>query len=353
MSYNTLSTVSTFYKPSQLKYLPRNYSIKRIQCHSHNTDAGRRALLVGTGVSLLTPGSPQLIAPSPVWADKIQGELGVSNLSGFQKDDQRKAVLKAIQEELAKVLTGADANLCLRLVFNDAATYDVSTKTGGVDGSIIFDEELNRPENVSLKPIVAKLKDAKKQIDARITELGSGSVSWADLICIAARFTAKKSWADIKIKRAATDVGGDIVVTAFASEFPLDIGRIDATEPNVSGKILAADSSVQEIRDFLYNLGRKEGEGEGFFSKKPLFWERPGYVIYTATCDNPQAAEEEFAKSDKIYADLKVSYDRSRATITRTDYEVDFANYFNRLANLGAKFDKDAYLHPIKTVFKL
>ena len=37
-----------------------------------------------------------------------------------------------------QVLTGADAPACLRLVFNDAGTYDVNTKTGGMDGSIIL-----------------------------------------------------------------------------------------------------------------------------------------------------------------------------------------------------------------------
>lgn len=86
---------------------------------------------------------------------------------------------------MGKVLTGADAPQCMRLLFNDAATYDIATKTGGVDGSIQF--ELDRPENAGLKPLVEKLKNAKPEIDALNEKNGSGPISFADLICIAAR----------------------------------------------------------------------------------------------------------------------------------------------------------------------
>ncbi len=41
-------------------------------------------------------------------------------------------------------------------------------------------------------------------------------------------------------------------------------------------------------------------------------------------------------------------YDRSRRSLSRTDYEVDFATFFNRLSFLGAKVDPDAYLHPVR-----
>eukprot|EP01025_Chloroclados_australasicus_P016354 TRINITY_DN1816_c0_g1_i1.p1 TRINITY_DN1816_c0_g1~~TRINITY_DN1816_c0_g1_i1.p1 ORF type:complete len:347 (-),score=44.86 TRINITY_DN1816_c0_g1_i1:341-1381(-) len=346
MSFTVSSSILSTRSKTYI-HLQRKCSLK-VTCNARNNETDRRDLIIGTGLTMM--GSSLLQYTPPALAD---GVLSVSQLSGFQKDDQRKEFLKIAQEALGKVIGGADVSQCMRLLFNDAATYDVESKTGGVDGSIILDAELNRPENSSLKPLVAKLRTAKEEIDKKGTEIGSGPISWADLIVVAARFAAKQSWFDIKLKRASNAAGGEIVASAFASEFPLDLGRIDATEPNVSGKILADDASVKEIRDFLFNLGRKEGEGEGFFSKKPPFWERPGFVIYSATRDDPAAAENAFAEYDKIYADLKLQYDRSRGTITRTDYEVDFANYFNRLANLGAKFDKYAYLHPIKTVFKL
>lgn len=63
--------------------------------------------------------------------------MSVDQLNTFQKADiiadvQRRA-LKALKQEL----TAADASSALRLVLHDAATYNVATGTGGVDGSIV------------------------------------------------------------------------------------------------------------------------------------------------------------------------------------------------------------------------
>lgn len=49
------------------------------------------------------------------------------------------------ENEMKKVLTAAEAPTAMRLLLHDAATYDVMTKSGGVNGSIITSEELNRP----------------------------------------------------------------------------------------------------------------------------------------------------------------------------------------------------------------
>lgn len=61
-------------------------------------------------------------------------------------------------------LTKDDASLCYRLVFNDAATYDPATKTGGFDGSIVMPEELSRPENKMLEPVVKRLAEVRAKI---------------------------------------------------------------------------------------------------------------------------------------------------------------------------------------------
>lgn len=42
------------------------------------------------------------------------------------------------QAELRKVLTAADAPACMRLLLHDAGTYDIATKTGGTDGSVVL-----------------------------------------------------------------------------------------------------------------------------------------------------------------------------------------------------------------------
>jgi hypothetical protein len=42
-----------------------------------------------------------------------------------------------VEQELKKVLSAEDAPATLRLLLHDAATYDVATETGGVNGSIV------------------------------------------------------------------------------------------------------------------------------------------------------------------------------------------------------------------------
>ena len=104
------------------------------------------------------------------------------------------------EQELKKVLTADDAPAALRLVLHDAATYDVDSGVGGLNGSIVLkwvgchsgavahgshvsyvacglthghrrllvchSEELNRPQNKDLSDIVRKLESAKGAIDA-------------------------------------------------------------------------------------------------------------------------------------------------------------------------------------------
>lgn len=59
-------------------------------------------------------------------------------------------------------------------------------------------EELNRPENASLKPLVEKLRRAKETIDAGRPE-GQDPLSWADLLVLAARTTVQQGWREIKV----------------------------------------------------------------------------------------------------------------------------------------------------------
>lgn len=72
------------------------------------------------------------------------------------------------------------------------------------------------------------------------------------------------------------------------------------------------------MQEFLAKLGTASGGGGGLFAPKPLFWERPAFVLWTAAQPDPVKAEEEFAAADPEWANLKVKYDRSRATVTRT-----------------------------------
>lgn len=55
------------------------------------------------------------------------------------------------------------------------------------------------------------------------------------------------------------------------------------------------------------------------------------------------AAEQKMVEADPSYKEWLLKYQKSRRTVTRTDYEVDCIDAFTRLASL-AKFDPEAYL---------
>lgn len=300
----------------------------------------RDLLMMGEGALLL-----QLLGSQPaVAAEEGARVLPVEQLAVFQRGDQRAEFQQRAEDVLKSILTPDDAPAVLRLAFHDAATYDVATKTGGFDGSIVLSDELNRPENVGLKPLVARLAEAKKQIDAGNAAIGSGPISWADTIYLAGKVSTQASWIQIKLKGTK---GGLQTVKAFGSDWPVVLGRVDNPAAAPTGRIPASDAPAEEIKQFMLALGAKPGASTGPFAPRPPFWERPAFVIWTAAAESPAAEEARLAAADPAFAEFKKKYDISRATVTRTDYEVDFSDYFNRLTSLGATFNPDAYLHPI------
>lgn len=303
----------------------------------------RDLLLAGTLLAVTS-----LTSTSEALAE--QKYMSVENLGAFQRADQRKQIQTRSEKYLKEALTAADAPSVLRLVFHDAGTYDQETRTGGMNGSIILEGELNRPENAGLKPLVARLAEVKAKIDEESATVGQGPLSWADLLVIAGKVATRKVWYDAKVARAKISSGGNVIATAFAADWPIQLGRIDATEPDPAGRLPALDAPVAEVKAFMAQLGRKPGQGTGApFAPKAPFWERPTFVLWPAVTSDPSATEVTFATEDpSAFAEWKKKYDASRRTTTRTEYEVDFVTYYTNLTRLGAKFDPDAYLYPEK-----
>lgn len=276
--------------------------------------------------------------------------LPVSQLSTFQRADQRTEVATRVKALLVDTLTKDDASKAMRLLFNDAATYDVATKTGGIDGSVVLSaEEASRPENDGLGDLVDRLSAVKATVDGELAAKGAGPLSWADLLVLAAKTAVQKEWFALKVKRVGDKESADTVAKAFGSAWDVKLGRVDTATPAPAGRALSQNASTEEMRQFMLKLGAKPGDG-GPFAPKPPFWERPAFVIYPAITDDPAATEARLAANNPTFAEFKKKYDQSRSTITRTDYEVDFVNYFTKLTSLGAKFDPDAYLYPVKGV---
>ena len=72
--------------------------------------------------------------------------------------------LEKIRSEIADLLQQkTNAPLFLRLAFHDAFTYDSSSSTGGANGSIRNEKELEHPGNEGLQEAVAALAAVKEK----------------------------------------------------------------------------------------------------------------------------------------------------------------------------------------------
>lgn len=291
----------------------------------------RRSILL-TGAALLA--AP--LVPQGVSAATIKKE----NLSGFQRADQRSAFQQRVVEELRKVLTKDDAPDAARAVLNDAGTYDVTTSTGGFNGSLRF--ELDRTENRGLKAYFDKLTQAKEAIDAKSSKVGIEPIGYADLESIGLKVATRLLWLDIKIKKSTLKSGGETIADQFGAAWDVTLGRKDADSADPEGRLLQSGASPQEIKDWFFKLGNTKPEG-GFGVGKAPFWERPAFVVWTGAAAD-QDAEAARLAADETFTKWKRKYDRSKATVTRTDYEVDFIQYFDKLQGLGVTKVPQAYL---------
>nr|XP_018675344.1 PREDICTED: putative L-ascorbate peroxidase 6 isoform X3 [Musa acuminata subsp. malaccensis] len=113
-----------------------------------------------------------------------------------------------LQNGVRNFMSKAKAAGLLRLAFHDAGTFDLDDKSGGMNGSIVY--ELDRPENAGLNKSLKVLEKAKMEIE-KIQQ-----VSWADLIAVAGA-------------EAVSLCGGPVI--------PVQLGRLDARTPDPQGKL--------------------------------------------------------------------------------------------------------------------
>lgn len=273
--------------------------------------------------------------------------MAKENLSVFQRNAQREAFVRRVTGTLRELLSEADASACLALLIHEAATYDVATKKGGLDGSIFLcPEEADRAMNSELKGVIAKLRDCKTAIDAHPDAARTGPISYADLMVAAVQVSTRKAWRAVKLARASDEVGGKVIADNYGTPWPLTFGRVDNGSCDTPTPAFPkADAPVPEIVAFFKNLNNKDPNSTTPFAPKAPFWERPMFVLWTAAAADPAAEEARFAAAAPIFADLKSKYDYSKRTLTRTEYEVDFIEYVEKLGKVGAVFESNKYLY--------
>lgn len=281
--------------------------------------------MLTAGSAILSASLFELAAPDAVHAADLTQRI------------QRGAYLSKVQLALKETVAENTALIpeLLRLALNDAATYDKATKTGGANGSIRFSEELGRPENKGLDKAVQLLEKVKGLLDA--SEDKSGPIGWADLIQLAGRAAAKASFLEAAVRKAGGDrKKGRTIVDAFGSSsqwgfFDKQFGRKDATEADPPGRVLDwAKASNAEIKEKFAAYGLK-----------------PRQVVALSPFFGPdQDAVERKLAEDPEFAPFVQKYQRSRETISQTNYEVDLITTFTKLAQLGAPISYETYTYP-------
>ncbi|KAH9601965.1 hypothetical protein KSS87_000338 [Heliosperma pusillum] len=208
---------------------------------------------------------------------------------------QRSEFLSAVKDVL---YTTIKANPDLipsiqTLALNDALTYDKATKTGGPNGSIRFSSEITRPENEGLSAALNLIEEVKKKIDS---DSKGGPISYADLIQHAAQTATKATFLASAIRKCGgNEEKGGILYNAYGSSgqwalFDKNLGRTDAQEPDPEGRVPK--------------------------------WDKASLAVMSAFLGPDQAATEEKLATDPDVAPWVQKYQRSRETVSQTDYEV-------------------------------
>ncbi|KAH7567717.1 hypothetical protein ACOSP7_010187 [Xanthoceras sorbifolium] len=253
---------------------------------------------------------------------------------------QRSEFLSNIKETLQKAIKGKPDIIpsLLTLALNDAMTYDKATKTGGPNGSIRFSSEISRPENKGLSAALDLLEEAKKEIDSYSK---GGPVSYADLIQSAAQSALKATFLAAAIRKCGgNEEKGGLLYTAYGSTgqwglFDRQFGRTDALEPDPEGRIPQWEkASVQEMKDKFSAIG---------FGSRQL-------AVMSAFLGPDQTATEALLATDPDVSPWIQKYQRSRETVSETDYEVDLITTLTKLSSLGQQINYEAYSYPVKKI---
>ncbi|KAF6156682.1 hypothetical protein GIB67_017818 [Kingdonia uniflora] len=228
-----------------------------------------------------------------------------------------------IQEGMRKVLSKGKAAGLLRLVFHDAGTFDMNEKSGGMNGSIVY--ELDRPENTGLRKSVKILEKVKSELDV------IQPVSWADIIAVAGA-------------EAVSICGGPAVL--------IQLGRLDSMVSDPDGKLPEESLDVSSLKQCFLKKGFSTQElvalsgahtlgSKGFGS--PTTFDNSYYKIllekpWTSSAgassmiglptDRSLSEDDECLRWIRIYAD------------DQNKFFEDFRNVYIKLVNSGAVWQK-------------
>eukprot|EP00850_Spirogloea_muscicola_P001749 SM000006S19514 [mRNA] locus=s6:1213116:1214661:+ [translate_table: standard] len=293
------------------------------------------------------------------------------------------------------------------LRLQDPAPMMQATATGGPNGSVRLSEELGRPENAGLDKAVGVLGSVKTKLDDSQAALG-GPIGWADLIQYAAEVALQRLFLNAATRKAGGDPEkGRQLYNAFgssaapllpssaaaaeqrcvlASATPLEgaptlpwgsfeklLGRKDAAAADPAGRVMDWEAaSVADLKAKFASLGLTGRQVHPSPLPSPCYplVERQGRSCMRASVSLPAAPaamalqlvvfsvflgpdlEKTEAKlaTDPELAGYVTKYQRSRKTISETDYEVDLINALTKICALNQKINFEAYTYATPTL---
>ncbi|XP_074568187.1 thylakoid lumenal 29 kDa protein, chloroplastic isoform X2 [Curcuma longa] len=335
-----MAAVSFLSAPTLLRFRPRFVPQGRVCCYHKAddfglADAGERCLptrrdvlkCLGAAVGM------ELAATSGPFTE-------VSYAADLIQRRQRSEFQSSVKDTLSKAIKEHSDLIpsILILALNDAMTYDKATKSGGPNGSIRLSPEIGRPENSGLSASLNLLVEAKKEIDSYSK---GGPISFADLIQYAAQSAIKKTFIDSAIKKCGgKEDKGIFLYSVYGSSgqwglFDRQFGRKDADAPDPEGRIPQWNkASVQEMKEKFITIG---------FGPRQL-------AVMSAFLGPDQLATESLLSTDPDVRPWVEKYQRSRETVSQTDYEVDLITTLTKLSTLGQQIDYEAYTYPVKKI---
>ncbi|KAG7024553.1 Thylakoid lumenal 29 kDa protein, chloroplastic, partial [Cucurbita argyrosperma subsp. argyrosperma] len=354
---SALSSATAFSPPSH---------IVRVRCAQIKTDAdnedrqfSRRDVLQGFGGTLalgLMVNSDLMVEPAYA-ADLIQRRQRSEFLSSIKGTFY--TAIKKNPDIVPSLLT---------LALNDAVTYDKATKSGGPNGSIRFSSEISRPENENLSSALSLLEEAKKEIDSYSK---GGPISYADLIQFAAQSAVKSTFLAAAIRKCGgNEEKGNLLYTAYGSNgqttFLLESAAFLGNKRHAINLILSRDVRANKWGLFDRQFGRSDAEAPDPEGRVPI-WGKASVqemkekfsaiglgprqlAVLSAFLGPDQAATEEFLASDPDVLPWVQKYQRSRETVSQTDYEVDLITTLTKISSLGQQINYEAYTYPVKKV---
>lgn len=233
-----------------------------------------------------------------------------------------KEIEKARRDLRALISTRNCAPLMLRLAWHDAGTYDVKTNTGGPNGSIRTEKELNHAANKGLKTAVDFCEEVKAK---------HPKISYADLYQLAGV--------------VAVEVTGGPTIHFIP-------GRKDSLESPEEGRLPDAKQGAAHLREVFYRMGlgdkdivalsgghtlgkahKDRSNFEGQWTKDPLKFDNSYFVellkgeskgLLKLPTDKALVEDINFRKFVELYAKDEDAFFRDYATSHKKLSELGF-----------------------------